>query len=166
LNPVAQQILGKYPLPNQPGGLYGANTFNFMFSQPTTDDQFSARVDHHFAKDTLFVRTSYANQSALETDPWAAELGGSNFSTSNIGNARNYAISDTHLFSPTLLNVFTFTLNRGIEGVPEASAEQNTTATSFQDGSMQGWGPDTAVSPGMGQWHGRDWNRSERRVQL
>jgi hypothetical protein len=42
-----------------------------------------------------------------------------------------------------LLNVFTFTLNRGIEGVPEATAEQDTTATSFLDGSLQGWGPDT-----------------------
>jgi len=55
MNPVAQQILGKYPQPNQPGGIYGPNTFNFMFSQPTNDDQWSARVDHHFSKDTLFV---------------------------------------------------------------------------------------------------------------
>ncbi|HLN01637.1 MAG TPA: TonB-dependent receptor [Bryobacteraceae bacterium] len=143
MNPVAQQILGKYPQPNQPGGIYGPNTFNFMFSQPTNDDQWSARVDHHFSKDTLFVRASYANQNALETDPWAAELGGANFSTANIGDARNYSISDTHLFSPTLLNVLTLTLNRGIEGVPEAPAEVNTTATSFNDGSLQGWGPDT-----------------------
>jgi hypothetical protein len=143
LSSVASEVLGKYPMPNQPGGIYGANTFNFMFSQPVTDNQWSARVDHHFAKDTLFVRASYDNHSALETDPWAATLGGSNFSTSNIGDARNYAISDTHLFSPTLLNVFTFTLNRGIEGVPEAPAEVNTTATNFNDGSLQGWGPDT-----------------------
>ena len=143
LNSVAQQILGKYPSPNQPNGLYGANTYNFMFSQPTNDNQWSVRVDHHFDKDSLFVRASYSNHTALETDPWAAVLGGSNFSTSNIGNSRNYAVSDTHLFSPTLINVFTFTLNRGIEGVPEAPAEVNTTATSFQDGSLQGWGPDT-----------------------
>lgn len=143
LNPVASQILSKYPMPNQPNGLYGANTFNYMFSQPTDDDQFSVRVDHHFANDSLFVRVSYANQTALETDPWAAELGGTNFSTANIGNSRNYAISDTHLFSSTLFNVFSFTLNRGIEGVPEAPAEADTTAISFQDGSLQGWGPDT-----------------------
>jgi hypothetical protein len=143
LNSVAQEILGKYPLPNQPNGIFGARTFNYTFSQPTNDDQFSVRVDHHFGNDTLFVRASYANQNALETDPWAAELGGTNFSTANIGDARNYAISDTHIFSPTLANVFTFTLNRGIEGVPEAPAEEDTTATSFLDGSMQGWGPDT-----------------------
>jgi hypothetical protein len=143
LNSVSQQILSKYPLPNQPNGLFGANTFNFMFSQPTIDNQWSARVDHHFENDTVFVRASYINNTAKETDPWAAELGGSNFSTSNIGDARNYAVSDTHLFSPTLVTVGTFTLNRGIEGVPEASAEENTTATNFLDGSLQGWGPDT-----------------------
>lgn len=143
LNSVAQEVLSKYPMPNQPNGLYGANTFNFLFSQPTDDDQFSVRLDQHFGNDSLFVRASYENTNALETDKWAAELGGSSFSSANVGQARNYAISDTHVFTPTLLNVFTFTLNRGIEGVPEVSAEQNTTATNFNDGSLQGWGPDT-----------------------
>jgi Carboxypeptidase regulatory-like domain len=143
LNSVAQEVLSKYPMPNQPNGIYGANTFNFLFSQPTDDNQFSVRLDQHFGNDSLFARASYENQNALETDKWAAELGGSSFSSANVGQARNYAISDTHVFTPTLLNVFTFTLNRGIEGVPEVSAEQNTTATSFNDGSLQGWGPDT-----------------------
>jgi hypothetical protein len=144
MNAVAQQILNKYPLPNQPNGIYGANTYNFMFSQPTVDDQYSVRLDHRFSdRDTIFFRASLANQTQKETDPWAAELDGANFSTSNIGDARNYTLGETRLFSPTLLNVASFTLNRGIEGVPEAPAEQNTTATSFQDGSLQGWGPDT-----------------------
>jgi hypothetical protein len=144
LNPVAAEILAKYPAPNQPNGEFGPNTFNFMFSQPTNDDQFSARLDQHFSsKDTLFARTSYVNNIAKETDPWAAELAGANFSTATIGEARNYTLSETHLFSPTLLNDFTFTLNRGIEGVPEAPDEATTTATSFLDGSLQSWGPDT-----------------------
>jgi hypothetical protein len=144
LNPRAAEVLGRYPLPNQPKGLFGLNTYNFLFKQPTNDDQFSARLDSHIsAKDVVFARASYVNNIAKETDAWAAQLGGSNFSTSNIGEARNYAISETHLFSPTLLNDFTFTLNRGIEGVPEAPAETNTTQTSFLDGSLQFWGPDT-----------------------
>lgn len=144
LNPVSRTVLSRYPFPNQPTGLFGANTLNFMFSQPTNDDQASARVDQHFSdKDTLFARASYVNNIAKEQDAWAGLIGGSNFSTSNVGEARNYSLSETHLFSPTLLNDFTFTLNRGIEGVPEAPAEVNTTATSFVDGSLQGWGPDT-----------------------
>lgn len=144
LNPVAAQVLSRYPLPNQPNGIFGANTFNYELSQPTNDDQWSARVDHHFSdKDTFFARASYANQILRDTDAWTAELGGSNFSSSNIGDARNYALSETHVFSPTLVNNFTFTLNRGIEGVPETPAEYTTTQSCTNDGSLQCWGPDT-----------------------
>jgi hypothetical protein len=144
LNPVAAEVLSKYPAPNQPNGVLGPNTLNFLFSQPTNDDQFSARLDHHFSeRDSLFVRASWVNNIAKETDAWAAEQGGANFSTSNIGQARNYAISETHLFSPTLLNDFTFTLNRGIEGVPEAPAEVDTAVTSLEEGTLDSWGPDT-----------------------
>ena len=143
LNPIAQNILGRYPLPNQPNGVFGPNTFNYMFSQPTNDDQFSARLDHHFSTgDTLFARASYINHISKERDPWAAELGGANFSSNSVGQPRNYAISETHLFSPTLLNDFTFTLNRGIQGSPEVPAEATTTDTNFLDGSLASWGPD------------------------
>jgi hypothetical protein len=145
LNATAQEVLSRYPMPNDPSGPYGPNTFNYEFSQPTNDDQFSVRLDTHLSsKDTFFVRASYANQILKDTDPWAAELGGSNFSSSNIGDARNYSISETHLFSPTLLGNFMFTLNRGIEGVPETPAEYTTTQTSFGGiGALSSWGPDT-----------------------
>jgi hypothetical protein len=147
LNPAAATILNRYPLPNQPNGVFGANTFNFMFSQPTNDDQFSTRVDHHFStKDTLFARAAYINNLARETDPWAAELGGANSSYTDIGDARNYTISETHLFSPTLLNDFSFTLNREIEGVPEVPTEATMTASIFSDGSLASWMPDTFVT--------------------
>jgi hypothetical protein len=144
LNPVAKEVLSKYPLPNQPAGAYGPNTYNFEFSQPLNDDQFSTRLDQHFStKDSFFARASYVNNIAKETDAWRAELGGPNFSTSNIGEARNYTLSETHLFSPTLLNTFDFALNRGIEGVPEAPAEATLTDTNFEDGSLNPWGPDS-----------------------
>jgi hypothetical protein len=144
LNPVAQTVLSRYPLPNAPGGIYGANTFTYEFSQPTNDDQWSARLDHHFSsKDTLFARSSYDNHIIKDTDPWAAELAGSNFSSSNIGEARNSAVGATHIFTPTLVNNFTFTLNRGIEGVPETPGEYTTTQSCTSDGTLQCWGPDT-----------------------
>ena len=146
LNSVAQTVLNRFPLPNHPGGVNGDNTLTYEFSQPINDDQWSARMDHHFSSaDTFFARASYVNHIIKDTDAWAAELGGSNFSSSNIGDARNYAIGETHIISPTLLNNFTFTLNRGIEGVPETPAEYTTTQTCFGGGllSMNCWGPDT-----------------------
>lgn len=144
LNSVAQSVLSRYPLPNNPGGPYGANTYTYEFSQPTNDDQWSARLDHHFSStDTFFARASYDNHILRDTDAWAAVLGGANFSSSNIGDARNYAIGETHIFSPTLLNTFTFTLNRGIEGVPETPAEYTMTQSCTSDGSVSCYGPDT-----------------------
>lgn len=144
LNPVAKTVLGKYPMPNQPGGIDGAETLNLMFSQPTVDNQFSTRLDQRFSdKDSLFARVSWMNNEIYDTDSTAAIEGGSDFSSSNVGNARNYTLSETHIFSPTLLGDFMFTLNRGIEGVPETPAEYTTTQTSFSDGSLANWGPDT-----------------------
>jgi hypothetical protein len=141
LNSVAQEVLGKYPLPNQPGGVYGPNTFNFLYKSPTDDDQGSARLDQRFSeKDSLFARFSYSNNNAQEQDPVAA-VEDPSFSTGSVNNPRNYSISETHLFSPTLLNNFMFTLNRQIEGVPPAS--QAYPQTVFLDGSLTSWGPDT-----------------------
>ena len=77
LNSVAQSVLNRYPLPNHPGGVNGDNTFTYEFSQPINDDQWSARMDHHFSStDTLFARASYVNHIIRDTDAWAAELGG------------------------------------------------------------------------------------------
>ena len=143
LNPAAQEVLSKYPSPNQPGGIYGAETFNFMFSQPTNDDQFSARLDQKLSdKDSFFARASWVNNGNYDTDSIAAIEGGSNFSGSNIADARNYTVSETHIFSPTMVGKFMFTLNRGIEGVPIPPAELTTTYTTFSDGSLASWGPD------------------------
>jgi hypothetical protein len=143
LNSVAQSILNKYPMPNQPNGVFGANTFYFLFKSPTSNNQFSARLDQHFSdKDSLFARATWGNNVNKETDAWAAILGGSDFSQSSLYNLRNYSVSETHIFSPTMVNNFMFTLNRGIDGYPEVPAEATTTRTVFDDGSLQGWGPD------------------------
>jgi hypothetical protein len=144
LNSVAQTILGKYPSPNQPNGEYGPNTFNFVFKQPTINDQFSVRLDQHFSdKDTFFARASYINNSANETDPVSA-IENPSFSEDTFNDPRNYSLSETHIISPTLLNTFTFTLNRQLEGVLPPT--QAFTQTTFADGSLANWGPDTFIT--------------------
>jgi hypothetical protein len=40
LNPVAAGILAKYPMPSNPYGIYGANTFTEQFKQPLNVNQF------------------------------------------------------------------------------------------------------------------------------
>ncbi len=147
LNPLAASLLSRYPMPNQPSGEFGPETYNFIYPRPLNDDQFSARLDQHFsAKDSLFVRASYVNNIVKDTDALAAAEDGSNFSQTAIGEARNYALGETHIFTPTLVNVFNFTLNRGIEGEPEVPAEATTTDTSFLDGSLANYGPDSFLT--------------------
>jgi hypothetical protein len=144
LNSVAQQILNKYPLPNNPNGVFGANTYTAQFKQPTDTNQFSVRVDHRFSdKDSLFARASYINNGQKEVDAIAA-LENPSFSSQNFNNPRNYSINETHVFTPTLVNSFTFTLNRQIEG--SLPPTQAFTQTQFSDGSLSSWGPDTFIT--------------------
>ncbi len=140
LNPIAASILNKYPLPNDPTGPNGPRTYNVQFKQPSNADQFSIRGDHNFSlKDSIFVRASYINNQTQYTDPVAASENPL-FSNSNFNNPRNYAISETHIFSPTLVNVFAFGLNREVTGVSVGTQAypQNT----FGDGSLSAYGPD------------------------
>lgn len=106
LNPIAASILNKYPLPNDPTGPNGPRTYNVQFKQPSNADQFSIRGDHNFSvKDSMFIRTSYINNQTDFSDPVAASEDRS-FSNGTFNNPRNYAVSETHIFSPTLVNVF------------------------------------------------------------
>ena len=141
LNATAATILGKYPLPNQPTGSYGVNTLNFNFKQPLQVNQYSIRIDHHISDiDYFFGRVSYINNQQKETDPTAA-VEDPTFSSTNFNNPRNFAISETHTFSPALINSFLFAVNRQIEGSVPPS--QRYTQSIFSDGSLANWGPDT-----------------------
>jgi hypothetical protein len=144
LNSVAQQVLGKYPLPNQPNGIYGANTFNKLFKQPTTVNQYSVRVDHKIsASDSLFGRASYINNELKDANAVAA-IEGPSFASEVINNPRNFALGETHIFSQNLVNNLTFSVNRQVEGA--TGATQQYTQTTIADGSLSNWGPDTFVS--------------------
>ncbi len=144
LNSVSQQILAGYPQPNQPSGIYGPNTFNVILKEPTTDNQYSVRIDHKISeKDSIFGRASVINNSQLETDPVAAAENAS-WSPELFNNPRNFAISETHIFTPDLINNLIFTVNRQVEGNLPPSQEY--TQTSTADGSLANYGPDTFIT--------------------
>jgi hypothetical protein len=140
LNPVAAKVLAMYPSPNQPNGIFGANTYNFLLKQPTDVNQFSIRIDQHFSdKDSLFARASYINNTTSEDDPVPA-IENPLWSFADRNEPRNYAVSETHIFSLQLLNTMLFAVNRQLEDhlVPL----QNITLTTFSDGSLANYGPD------------------------
>ena len=113
-NPIAAAILNAYPLPNgaditdTTGALTGGAYYSASYSNPTTSDAWSLRVDHRFSKNvTLFVRgnTSPSDGRSINT---------SNPSTynSNTQETQMLTAGSTQVFSSKLVNEFTANYSR------------------------------------------------------
>ncbi|MGH9785035.1 MAG: TonB-dependent receptor domain-containing protein, partial [Terriglobia bacterium] len=108
LSPITAPIINTiYPSPNLPGAQGTVPQFTYPYTQPTREDYGQLRVDHNFsANDSLFVRYTIDD---------AAKIGTANYpqwreprrSRSQFG-----TLSETHIFSPTVLNTFRFSYSR------------------------------------------------------
>jgi hypothetical protein len=113
INPIAQQMIDLYPLPNVSGNSAG----NFI-SDPVhklNEGEFDVRLDHNFSgKDTLFARFSYDQAVSFLPGGSPGFAAPDPFSSSqNITNhGRNAALSETHIFSNNTVNQAKFGFNR------------------------------------------------------
>jgi hypothetical protein len=115
VNPLGAALVNLYPLPN----VTGNPNYNFT-SEPVRsldETKFDIRVDHTFSSaDSIFSRFSYDN--AVSYVPGGGGVGSqveqSAFGSNQgiINHARNIAIGETHVFSPTTVNQFSFGYNR------------------------------------------------------
>jgi hypothetical protein len=138
LNSVAQTVLNAYPMPNQPNGVYGANTYNVDYSVPSSMNQFSIRIDDTISpKDTLFGRASYINNNNLDNTPTAA-IENPKFSDYIFNLPRSYAVGETHIFTPNLVSVALLGLNRQVEG--DEPSTNAVTLTTLSDGGYSNYG--------------------------
>ncbi|HTD96457.1 MAG TPA: hypothetical protein VK627_05990, partial [Edaphobacter sp.] len=107
LDPVALNVLKYMPLPNIAPTVAATNANNF-YSEPTSgidQDVIAARVDHHIsASDNIFARfagnlntTRSAGYGLGNADPNARNDTRKNY---------NFALGETHTFSPSVLNEF------------------------------------------------------------
>lgn len=134
----AVNLLNLYPLPTVPG-LY--NNYSSAPIQSSTTDSFDTRVDQNFSdRDQVFARVSYTRNPRFVPGPFPglADGGSFNMGDQTIG-TRNVALSETHSFSPTMINSFRLSFGRvhtlyaplqenqlgipaqyGIEGIPQA----------------------------------------------
>jgi hypothetical protein len=107
INPISQNILAFYPLPNE-----GNNTFATTLSKPQNGDQFGLRLDHYLtSRDTLNFRFSF-NQGNI-TDPLSTA--GANVPGFPVGEdqrAQNFVAQETHTFSPSLVGLVRFAFLR------------------------------------------------------
>jgi len=114
INPIGRALINLYPLPNANNPALG---YNYV-SQPVrklNEGKLDMRVDENLSsKDTLFSRFSYDQAQSYVPGgaPGFAEqmAFGSNQSIAN--HARNVAISETHIFSPTTVNQVSAGFNR------------------------------------------------------
>ena len=104
LNPSSVAILGLLPAPNF--GAPNAQSRNYIriAPQPYDNDQFDTRVDHRFTDaDSLFGRFSLANSTSPNPGNFDGFIGGG---VNTIRNTRNAVVSETHIFTPNLVNSF------------------------------------------------------------
>src|SRR5579871_3123992 len=114
INPIGQKLINLYPLPNANNAALG---YNFV-SQPVrklNEGKFDFRVDENLSsKDTLFSRFSYDQATSYVPGgaPGFAEQGAFASNQGIINHARNVAMSETHIFSPSTVNQLSGGFNR------------------------------------------------------
>jgi hypothetical protein len=138
--PVSPQIAGilvRYPLPNDPGGAFGARTFATSSKVVTDTDQFSIRVDHRLSdKATLFTRFSLNNVNGPTTNPDQTAIDPS-FAVKFFDHQRNAAVSYARTYSPQLNSTTMFDYVRSTPVFP--SSNHSDVALAFGDGLFEGF---------------------------
>lgn len=128
-SPVTRPFLRFYPLPNVTvNGIL--NRFNYSPTQPTTGNYGQMRTDYTLSNsDNMFVR--YTIQDSELTQPTNIP----EFGSIRTGRAQFLTLSETHIFSPKLLNTLRISYSRTKDGG----------INTFEPA-----GPDISFVPGLG----------------
>jgi hypothetical protein len=115
LDAVAMNILNLYPLPNTGAAHQVYNNYIQNLAQPQNTFQWDTRADYNIsASDQMFARFSYINARGNFAAPLGPVLDGGggngslNVSGSQVDYGNNFVVSETHIFSPRLVNQFRF----------------------------------------------------------
>jgi hypothetical protein len=112
IDPVALKVLNFYPTPNRTPNDPFTNTANFTRQgQSQTDStQYHMKFDHRFSgRNSIFGRYSFFEHKPFSTGFFEDPVGNSR--RDDVKN-RNLVVSDTHTFSPTLINEFRLGFSR------------------------------------------------------
>src|SRR6266436_2767483 len=115
VNSIGASLLNFYPVPNASNAGAGIN----FVSEPVRkldETKLDVRLDHNLtASDTIFARFSYDDAVSFVPGGFTGGFAEANAFGSNqgiINHARNVAIGETHVFSPTTVNQASFGYNR------------------------------------------------------
>lgn len=111
LNASAIALLNLYPSPTGPGII---NNYSSFPSATNNSDGFDVRIDQHFSeRDSAFARYSYLNTDQLNPGPFTGVADGQSSRPGNgATQAQNIALSETHIFTPRLVNEARFGYSR------------------------------------------------------
>jgi hypothetical protein len=110
INPIGKAIAALYPAPNR-----NVPFANFVSSPVLRDrdDHFDVRVDHALNKSSeLAARYSFADQDLFEPFTGANFPAVPGFGDNVPRRAQNFMLSETHIFSPALVNEARFAFSR------------------------------------------------------
>jgi hypothetical protein len=112
-SPIAVALLNLYPAPVYTDRL--ANNYFLAPVERIDDAQWDFRLDHNFSdSDRFFGRFSWDDATRFFPSglPGFGAASGFSSNANYATHARNIAASETHVFSPTMINVFTAGYNR------------------------------------------------------
>jgi hypothetical protein len=111
IDPLAAALSAYWPTPN---ANIGGNNFLSDPHRQESRNNFDVRIDHKISdNDNAFGRFSYENQPSFIPPPFNNLLDGGGFFDGNEDNSyRSLALSEVHLFRPTLINEFRLGYNR------------------------------------------------------
>ena len=111
IDPLAARLSALFPVPNV--DINGSN-FRAEPRKTYSRNNFDVRIDHELTqKDNLFGTFSYEDQPSFTPSPFQNALDGGAFSDGTEDDSfRAVAISETHVFSPNLINEFRLGYNR------------------------------------------------------
>jgi hypothetical protein len=135
VDPSIAAILARYPLPNDPTGPYGVNTYATSSKVTTNANQFSIRLDHNLSKKAhLFARFNFNNLFGPTTNPDQTAIDRS-FGVVYMDHQRNAAISYTQTVSPRLDIESALSVTRTTPQFP--TSDHTDPAVKFTDGLFE-----------------------------
>ena len=137
VDPRIAKLIDRYPLPNDPHGPYGANTYSTSSKVSTDADQFSLRIDQKLSeKSRLFGRFSLDDLTGPITNPSQTAID-SSFGITYIDRQRNAFITYARVFSPNFASESSAGFVRTTPSFP--TPNKTDPALTFSDGLYEGF---------------------------
>lgn len=155
ISKAAQNVLNAYPLPNSTQFGVASQNYNYSLKQPLYVWQWDARADYNpTSKDQAFFRFSFLNSRGANEAPLGPLLdggggnGSSNVSGTQMNYGNNFLLSETHTFSPKVVNQARFGFNYSHFAILNPGFNNPNAAASLGLGGVPE-GPDAPLNGGL-----------------